>query len=542
MELGLSELEALDIASEIYADKFGHDKLIGLLKDIYFTSEVQPEHKDVASIPWCRVYTTNYDEVFEIAARNVKKQITSLTLTDSVRDYLDRDNFCLHINGLITRLTCDSLFGEFKLTSSSYLTSDFNKSKWSSVFRQDINLAKSIIFIGYSVYDINIARILYDTEAIKDKCVFVVGDTPSTAEQYKIKAVGRLVVGGTTKFVAAYKEIEKAHIKKEGNLIFKSFEELTVVSPAKQPTDDDRYNMLLRGELSRDLIFSSIGNSTSPYIIDRQVVVNARTSIEKEIKYIVINGDLGNGKTVIVEELACASIQRGMRVFALTGHPKYALEDFHKLIQSREKCVLIIENYSRHIDFIKNIGMRNIPGHVYILTERSALHEYYIEELSLPADEYIEFDCNKLSNSEIEGVIRLLSTSGLWGEKTSLSDSMKRKLIKEDLHSEFQAILIDILNSPVVKNKLISVFEGITPGSNTHKIILLAFVLKFIDYSSTTLVVSELLGIDSVHSALKSKEKQLKEVLSIVKGDVIVKSSILAKFFLSHLETGALPS
>lgn len=51
--------------SELYIDKFGPSKIIEKLKNEYTISEIAEHHKKICSLPWKRIYTTNYDNIIE---------------------------------------------------------------------------------------------------------------------------------------------------------------------------------------------------------------------------------------------------------------------------------------------------------------------------------------------------------------------------------------------------------------------------------------------------------------------------------------------
>ena len=138
----------LGIASRIYQETKGEIDLVEFLRKEYTAIDITSEQELIAQINWQRVYTTNYDNVFELACEKTKKRIQSVILSDRPNDYKDKSNICIHINGDIKRLTQERLNNEFKLTNVSYLTEDFNKSEWSPLFRSDLQTAKSIFFIG----------------------------------------------------------------------------------------------------------------------------------------------------------------------------------------------------------------------------------------------------------------------------------------------------------------------------------------------------------------------------------------------------------
>jgi hypothetical protein len=171
---GIPEDDDLKYASE-YCLRNGHAKrLMRFLSHKFTIKEATKAHKSVSRAPWRRVYTTNYDNCFELAARNAGRPVVGLTTIDAVDEYVKRKDICIHINGYIDRLTEESLNADFKLARSSYVAPDsFVNSAWSYTFKRDIETCSAIIFIGYSLYDIDIEKILFTSPTFKLKfCTF----------------------------------------------------------------------------------------------------------------------------------------------------------------------------------------------------------------------------------------------------------------------------------------------------------------------------------------------------------------------------------
>jgi len=70
---GLSTDYPLDIISREYVEKFGEHKLLALLRERLTAKSVSEGQKTVLSLPWRRIYTTNYDNVLEICAKEIEK-------------------------------------------------------------------------------------------------------------------------------------------------------------------------------------------------------------------------------------------------------------------------------------------------------------------------------------------------------------------------------------------------------------------------------------------------------------------------------------
>jgi len=54
-------------ASNLYQKKFGPHKLIELLKQEYTVRSISPDQEYIGSLPWLRIYTTNYDKIVELS-------------------------------------------------------------------------------------------------------------------------------------------------------------------------------------------------------------------------------------------------------------------------------------------------------------------------------------------------------------------------------------------------------------------------------------------------------------------------------------------
>lgn len=60
---------------------------------------------------------------------------TPISLTDDPKIYSKENNICIHINGYIDHLNYSNINEDFKLTASSYVSSDeFEESDWTKDF------------------------------------------------------------------------------------------------------------------------------------------------------------------------------------------------------------------------------------------------------------------------------------------------------------------------------------------------------------------------------------------------------------------------
>lgn len=540
-ELDITEDLSLDIASDIYIENKNETQLIEKLNLIYYAKSIGDSHKTIASLPWKRVYTTNYDNVYELASSQISKRVKPITIDEDPSKHIGVNNLCVHINGYIDKLDHDSLKKSFKLTSTSYLTDEFSNSKWGTVFRHDMNLAKAIIFIGYSLYDIDIQRIIIGQSDFKEKCIFIVGDNPSVSEKHIIGKFGRLVVGGHEIISQKISSISAEYERNTSGLRLYSFEEVTISDKRVEIDDESLTKLLLYGEYNIDNIFSSVAGETQrPFYIKRSEFISILNSIGSGKNIHVIYSDLGNGKTLLTEGISAHLLRAGYRVFRFKSYPEYANNDLDQILNLDEKCLIVIENYHRAMPSIELIGTRHCENKIILLTERSSLHEYFSDDLYqiIGEGKVCEYDCNKLKLKEVDEVISLIESAPLWREKSGWSLLKKRKHIQEDLKSELQAVLVDIVESPDMHNRFKSIFGQIIAGSPLQDVIILSLALKSLNYSADSYIISDLIGVSSLSKVLKSVPKDISEIIKLSSNGVFMKSSIVSRYILNNFTSG----
>ena len=83
-EVGIPNDLALEDISDIYMSKLSPSALLQRLRNWYVAKDVTKSQKELAKLPWRRVYTTNYDDVFERSCAEVGRGVISYVGTDSV--------------------------------------------------------------------------------------------------------------------------------------------------------------------------------------------------------------------------------------------------------------------------------------------------------------------------------------------------------------------------------------------------------------------------------------------------------------------------
>jgi SIR2-like domain len=253
-EAGIPQGLTLEDAGELYLEKFGPTRLIDRLKLQFSAKDVADCHRQVAATPWRRVYTTNYDDVFELAGSSIGKRIDSIVPLDDISEISKKNLLCVHLNGFIRRTNQDSVLNDLKLTQSSYDSGSALESEWGSLFRADLQAARAVFFVGYSLADIDVRRLLFEEQLI-DKSFFVVGPKPDMATAHRVTRYGLPIAIGTSEFAEQLTEFRKTYVpEKDASPIGYCLSSFDVQVTAAKLEDRHVFELLLFGRLRPEFV------------------------------------------------------------------------------------------------------------------------------------------------------------------------------------------------------------------------------------------------------------------------------------------------
>lgn len=294
-------------ASEIYQELKSEHELVDFLRGEFSAVDVTEEQKIVGSLPWMRIYTTNYDNILELAYQKNKRNLKPAILSQKTSDFKDKRDLCVHLNGRIDGLTIDKLNNEFKLTDRSYLVDDFRKSEWMSLFRTDLLTANAVIFIGYSMqYDLDLQRLFSTLNDVPKKTFFVMRKGEPSTSQLLVRKYGTPCAIGLAEFAKQLIDAKKVHVPMPIRLDnYLCFKKQGVSKSLPTIIDSDVIKLLTCGDYTSDkLYYSSISPEDYKYCIYRTKLDAALTDIESGVHNLLVQSSLGNGKTVFVDILS----------------------------------------------------------------------------------------------------------------------------------------------------------------------------------------------------------------------------------------------
>ncbi|QKY03573.1 hypothetical protein G3257_15800 [Janthinobacterium lividum] len=530
----------LKVASNRYLKVKDPEDLIRLLKEKFTAKTICDFHSSIASIPWKGIYTTNYDNILEIGAAERGKKLTPLTLADDPRHYRKSVETVLHINGYIDRLHKGTLLNEFKLTNTSYLTTQFRESNWSEIFTRQLQSAQAIFFVGYSLYDLDIQEILFADQGLRQKTFFIQkpGMTVDEMRFSDLADFGEIMSIGVSQFADDLINVDLSAISMEAQFVPVGFEESRPLPTEKHVAGAvEIFDLLLRGEVNSELVTEQVMSGTkNEYLFNR----DALEYVGKNYENYVLSGDLGNGKTTLLLAL-CADFQkRGFRVFWLKDQAYDCFDEIEEIIDLGEPVVIVFDNYTRKMKLVAHANLKRRANTVMMLSARSALHKNYEESLffkdiRIDLSRTCEIDCNKLSKEEIENVVEYFAKYGLWGEMAAAHYDKKVRYIQYRCSSELHAVLLDLLASPEIQSRFSSFFNDIKEMRSFTQTMIAAFALNLLNITEPTAhMIAAMSNDSSIFNPSFKSNPAIRQFFNNESGVIRPKSSALAEFALTN--------
>lgn len=541
-EIGMPNNRDLSKVSDIYLSENEPCKLIDKLILSYQCKETKEYHDVIANLPWKRIYTTNYDDVFERASVNSGIIRKTYTLKDNVRT-VKKNGAILHINGFINNITNESLNNDFKLTSESYLVENFTKSDWSSLFKSDIKNNRVIFFVGCSFdYDLDLQRIIKESPDVREKIIFidkVLSDEEKSDKyiNYYKNKFGSVENIGVDKFGDIINNIKKTYTANTQAIKFKCFNHIgSVEYKYSKVTTQDIWNLISYGTTKEDLLYHNHQNNN--YVLNRKVAsrICKLISGDSKAKLILIHSDLGNGKSSIIDNIKYRLNDFG-NVFVFNKEFDFVDDEIAKIDELNGRKIIIIENYYYYLNIIEKFRPYINSDYKFIFTARSYVNEsvsFRLKDiLRIDDDNIFPFDVNVIENGDVENIIKLLDKVEVWKEFKDIPYSKKKKKIVEDYNSNIREIILDLVNSENVSKKILQIYSKVEETEEKKTLLLATLINSVIGLEMGLQEIVDYIELPPISNDIKNDEN-FNELVDMRNYKIKCKSSILAKFIIRN--------
>lgn len=521
------------------AEKFLRDGdpqiLVNHLDELFAIKEVLPHQKSICSAPWRRVYTTNYDLCVEEASRKVGRNIHSVDLDDEPGDFLAHRDICVHLNGSMRNLTVNSINRSFKLSTSSYLSpSSFLASDWIQPFRRDLEMCSAIVFVGYSLYDIEIQKILFENPEFAKKTYFVTSPDLSSRERFIFDPFGQCLPIGADGFAQKIDELLPGLASHTDTSITTSILLYELGQEIQTPRDSDVDKFLMYGDVEDHFLETALLTSEgAPLIVKRDELEIALSALAAH-RHVVVVSDLGNGKSVFLRSLKIAVTNNGWNAYTVQNLDIYNREDLEIISKSLKRSIIFIDSYEQHLGFIQHFHDLNPSNITLVLAARTPVHERNRQTLAAQQIAYDEIAIDEMSLREIESFVAILDNVGFWGGRASWTSDAKINFLRNSHSGQISSGLLSLLQAPQMINRVADVLKSLFIKNSIRDTVFAICVLSTLDLPLTASYISEVAGNDEIYSSDLRNNNDFHQLFKISGTSISAKSSLFALALIRH--------
>lgn len=536
---------ALEILAEYYKKEKSPTDLVALLRKNFVVLQTKGYHTYLTSLPWKRIYTTNYDQTIEIASKENAEATwkTTVVLSDPF-DITEKRNACIHLNGCIERLNEDKLDNEFKLSDTSYVDKTFTSNPWFEFMANDFESASAIVVIGYSMqYDLDIKR-LFSTPNISKKVVFINSTKDDKIARKLLENYGTCYPIGIEAFGKQVKDVQKDFVPAL-ETEYKSFrymyhETLTALAPSFE----EIVRFYTEG-IACDKLFAKDATGMYTYILQRRAMDIFLRSFRSK-KVFIATSNLGNGKSVFLDMIEKELQKDDVKVFSYVHRFNTLDEEIEAICNETKKCVIIIDNYQGHLDILQKFAyyVQNNNRITFLLSARTSINQMFYKRLERVL--YIQPEDVRILNLnliypgiETNTLAHILEDNALLTEK-SFNEVEHYDLpgfINNECRGCFSDLLLKLFESSNIKNKLAELYSALENEQNlSMKRIAIFMLLKNI--SNYDLTISEILDLfeaDYIQLTAKNNEFMQEIFTTYDETDIKIRSSIVSKYLLENV-------
>ncbi|HHN6894834.1 TPA: SIR2 family protein, partial [Escherichia coli] len=293
--------------------------------------------------------------------------------------------------------------------------------------------------------------------------------------------------------------------------------------------DIDSERLFLYGDYEIEKLHDSIRRiETIPYFIKRDIIPVCLNNI-KNNNNIIITGDLGNGKSIVLEMLAYELTVNGFHTYILRNNDGDYVSDLDQIIKHEGTAVIIIDNCSNHPGLIKHIFEVKADNLIYVFADRNSNDIKF--NISL---DFIEHNIDLLSSDEIASAVKIIDNLSTWQKFSALSTERKKRLVYEKYDAQLSLLLLGLINSPNIKTKIKQQTDLIYSNPDHKKSVFCICICEVANVEPTSSLVSEISGTNAIYHTSLRNSPPFNQIFKVNGATIKSKSSILSLSLLNN--------
>jgi hypothetical protein len=533
-----------DVVDFCLSTEDGAISVVSRLRQLFTVVELSEWQQDlISSFPWKRIYTTNFDNAVEVACANRRKHITVLSaMAPFEKPPSGGVPTVVHINGAVSGITPRNIDSQIRLSGKSYASNEFVSSKWAQLLSTDLAYCDSAVFIGFSVGDLDIGRIVV-SHLSKAKTHFFNGGGISKMARAKLDNFGIVHDQKGEDFCRVLKKEVVGKSANSAATNYICFEKIRIKPEASRPDDMARRDLLIYGRSSAELIQSTLlGPIQDSYLFERSIESEAIVTLKAGNDVAVLSA-LGNGKSTLLKRLALKLVSVGWDVYNLSDSTGNWLKEVEAMCGLKGNVAVLIDGAADCMSQIEAIGQRRSGNLRLLLGERTRRYESRFTDQrmeSLGIKEVVEYEIDLLDDAERDAFDELISDSGLWGRQAELTKAQRLVFLRHQCRNEVSSALLHVVRSEDIAQRIKIELKSDRLTHSDFQVLSVGVALSVFGFRLSILDLSRLCGSNETNQLLRYSSEFRERLYDARGGEFRVNSKIFGLYFLRDLVSSRL--
>lgn len=320
--------------------------------------------------------------------------------------------------------------------------------------------------------DLEVARMLIEPgHAFQKKTIVICGSHEKGLSLSRLRKFGQVLPIGVDGLAAELHGSDSMSISAVDSPQFITVDQMPVA--AKEVNGDDFVRLILTGEFKPEKYHAQLqgaADASEFYSIRRNSALNAIINRPTSgINRFVISSDLGNGKTVFIEQLAAELISSGYRVIRVASRLNEVFAELDQVLANVQPTAFLIDDVIRYRVAAQYIGARLNSMSVLVCCMRGGPEEVLHQQLTASlGGTPKQIDLNCMSMEDLQNWDSALERWGLWEEKIELSREERIDFLKNKCSGENRSIVLSLFRTSNLSRRIDQIVSFFIKSGN-HK-------------------------------------------------------------------------
>lgn len=503
----VSEAAANDTSIDLYQELYNR----------YTMTEIPDDQEHILSLPWRRIYTTNYDDAVELVSPR-----RSTFNYDDPKPRRIPDGSVIHLHGVIRSTTPDSVMDQLVLGERSYVRQHNEKSPWYDEFDRDVRFADATFFVGYSLKDQHITALLLKNPDTKGKVFFVTRGEPDKPTTSKLSQYGNIMPIGISGFSDFARNTPKPPpVVSDPNQLrsLRYLNPLQDKAALTPPTSSEVRSFLTFGSFNFKRMIA--GLKVNSYVVGRGEAVAKAVVALQSSRTLMVDARIGNGKTTFLHLLAGALSERNVKCFMCRSNAMTASHDLEAL-RAMGKVAIFFDSYGSALDLIQEFA--SLPEAVFVVAVRSSVLAVQMHEILAKFPSPIATaSLNRLTRDDRIAFSQLASDAGL------LSSDFEQKA---SAAKDFRELVLTLFDNRIVRTAIEKELLPKLGDNKVRAIFIASYLLKESGHDADPVFLRDVTGIDP-YDVLYSVEHVASEVFDL-RDQLQLRSAVFSEYLVRN--------